>query len=116
MFTLEPVVRFPEPAYAQGGTQTLACWYNRNGDSTGADSRDGVVGSIDRSGSGDYAAGYLISAYDGNSCPRRLPSSALRGVTTSLVRRDLSDCMNDNVKVASQSPGQIACTFSGSLD
>src|SRR3954452_7368574 len=78
--------------------QTLSCWYNSSGTYTGADSYQGTVGSIDRTGSGDYAGGYLISAFDGTACPRTLPAGATRGVTGYLVRQDFSNCTNDDVR------------------
>jgi hypothetical protein len=81
-------------AFAQ---QTLSCWYNASGQSTGADSFQGTVGSITHTGTGDYAFSYLISAFDGNACPGTLPATAIRGTTAYLVTQDSLSCTNDDV-------------------
>lgn len=97
-------------AHAQQAAN-LACWYNSSGNYTGADSSQGTVGSITRTGSGDYAAGYLISAFDGNACPGTLPAGATRGTTVYLVRQDFSNCTNDNVGASSSNVSGAVTVF-----
>ena len=98
-----------QPSFAQ--QQTLSCWYDSSGRYTGADSSEGTVGSIDRTGSGDYAAGYLISAFDGTACPRSLPAAATRGTTGYLVRQDFSSCTNDDVRATATNTAGAASVF-----
>jgi hypothetical protein len=98
-------------AHAQRGA-ILSCWYDSNGNYTGADGFHGIVGSITRTGSGDYAASYLISAFDGQPCPRTLPAGATRGTTVYLVRQDSSSCTNDNVVASSSNVGgAVTCSI-----
>jgi hypothetical protein len=89
----------------------ISCWYNASGAFTNSDTSYGTVGSIDRTGSGDYAAGYIISAYNGSACPRSLPSTALRGKTAYIVRRDFSNCTNDDVKASPSTVGGAVSVF-----
>ena len=52
----------------------ITCWYNPQGDYTGADDAqpDFPVGKVTKGNGGDYAFGYTV---DGGpqSCPRKLP-------------------------------------------
>jgi hypothetical protein len=96
---------------------TFSCWYNSSGVYTGADGFGGIVGSIRRegqvgyTGSGDYAASYLIYAFNGTPCPGTLPAGATSGMTRYLVKQDHASCTNDDVVASSSNAGGAVTVF-----
>ncbi len=55
----------------------ITCWYNRDGQYTGADTaeRGVVAGKPVKTGrDGDYYWAYTLQAADGRACPRKLPA------------------------------------------
>ncbi|HEY2009440.1 MAG TPA: hypothetical protein VGH23_10655 [Rhizomicrobium sp.] len=64
-------------ALAQAGGQKplITCWYNESGAYTGSDTAtpDARPGGPFKSGQGDYAWSYNISAPNGQSCPKTKP-------------------------------------------
>ncbi len=100
--TLFIVTNFP--AFAEN--KPLTCWYNSTGDFTSATPATAAeVGNVKRTGSGEKAYSYTISAREGTACPVQLPLSTEKtALTVALVRQDSESCSNDNVSDAGQAP------------
>jgi hypothetical protein len=86
---------------------TVVCWYDARERLIGSSADvPSPIGVITRGGSS-----YVISAFDGQTCPSSIWAGATRGVTTYPVKQDFSSCTNDDVRATPSNVGGSATVF-----